>query len=125
MKNDEVKTLEQIRATLREHKQELHERFHVRQIGVFGSYARRDETPVSDVDILVEFDRPIGWEIVDLHRYPEDLIGVKVDLATKRPWSENRSSGSRLRRTWSMSRRDYRHPVSCCITNRATANVSG
>jgi len=34
------------------------------------------------VDILVEFDRPIGWEIVDLHDYLEDFLGIRVDLVT-------------------------------------------
>ena len=83
MRIEEQNTAEAIRAILGEHKQELHERFGVRRIGIFGSYARRDETSVSDVDILVEFDRPIGWEIVDLRDYLEALIGIKVELATK------------------------------------------
>jgi predicted nucleotidyltransferase len=34
------------------------------------------------VDILVELDRPVGWEIVDLHEYLEELLGVAVDLVT-------------------------------------------
>ena len=36
-----------------------------------------------DVDILVEFERPIGWEIVDLRDYLEEILGVPVDLITK------------------------------------------
>lgn len=83
MCNEERNTVGEIRTILGEHKQELRERFAVRHIGIFGSYVRRDETSVSDVDILVEFDRPIGWEIVDLHDYLEGLIGIKVDLTTK------------------------------------------
>lgn len=35
------------------------------------------------MDILVELERPIGWEIVDLNDYLESLLGVKVDLITK------------------------------------------
>ena len=34
------------------------------------------------MDILVDFDKPIGWEIVDLHEYLETILGMKVDLAT-------------------------------------------
>ena len=34
------------------------------------------------MDILVELEGPVGWEIVDLHRYLEDALGVRVDLVT-------------------------------------------
>ncbi len=75
--------LNEIRKILAEHKQELHDKFHVKSIAVFGSYARGDQSPGSDVDILVEFDEPVGWEIVDLHEYLEGILGMKVDLVTK------------------------------------------
>jgi predicted nucleotidyltransferase len=78
-----MKTLEEIQASLIEHKQELQELFHVRRIAVFGSRARRDDTSISDVDILVELEHPVGWEIVDLHHYLEQLLDLKVDLVTK------------------------------------------
>ena len=35
------------------------------------------------MDILVEMDGPVGWEIVDLHRFLEDVLGVRVDLVTQ------------------------------------------
>ncbi len=78
-----MKSLEEIERVLREHKRELCERFGVSAIAVFGSYARSEETELSDVDILVEFERPIGWEIVDLKDYLEELLGVPVDVITK------------------------------------------
>lgn len=78
-----MKTLEEIKKILAEHKHELHEKFHVQSIGIFGSYVRGDQMPESDLDILVGFDQPIGWEIVDVHEYLEELLGVKVDLVTK------------------------------------------
>lgn len=74
--------MEEIRAILSQHKEELHARFGVRRLGIFGSYARGENSPVSDVDILVELERPMGWEIVDLHRYLEELLGLRVDLVT-------------------------------------------
>lgn len=79
-----MKTLEEIRWVLTEHKLELREQFHVKDIALFGSYVRGDQEAGSDVDILIEFNQPVGWEIVDVHRYLEDILGMKVDLVTKR-----------------------------------------
>ena len=78
-----MKTLEEIQDSLIEHKHELQELFHVRRIAVFGSRARQDDASASDVDILVELEHPVGWEIVDLHHYLEQLLDLKVDLVTK------------------------------------------
>ncbi len=78
-----MQTVEEIRKLLSEHKRELHERFHVCGIALFGSYARHEQSPASDVDILVEFDQPVGWEVVDLREFLEELLGMKVDLVTK------------------------------------------
>ena len=68
--------------TLRRHGKEIRERFGVRRIGVFGSYARGDEREGSDVDILVEFDKPTFDNFMDLSIYLEDLLGREVDLVT-------------------------------------------
>lgn len=78
-----MQDLESVKAILGQHKTELRDQFCVRRIGVFGSYARGRNETLSDVDLLVELDRPVGWEIVDLHRYLEELLGLKVDLVTK------------------------------------------
>ena len=78
-----TKKLKEIEAILRKHKEELRERFGVRSIAIFGSYARGEETELSDVDILVEFEGPIGWEIIGLRDYLEELLGLPVDLITK------------------------------------------
>jgi predicted nucleotidyltransferase len=78
-----MKTLEEIKLILTEHKPLLHEQYHVKRIGIFGSFTRHENTALSDVDILVELDRPVGWEIVDLHQYLERLLDMKVDLVTK------------------------------------------
>lgn len=69
---------------LREHMGELKERFHVKDIGVFGSYARGQPRRASDVDILVEFDRPVDlFHFFDLQDYLEATLHAKVDLATR------------------------------------------
>ena len=76
-------TLTNIQDLLHQNNEFLKGTFGVKQIGVFGSHARETAVPhVSDIDILVEFSRPIGWEIVDLHAYLENLLGQKVDLVT-------------------------------------------
>ena len=86
-----MKTLKEIQSLLRQHKASLRARFGVHRLAVFGSYAREEATPQSDVDILVELERPLGWEIVDLHDYLEDVLGIRVDLVTlgalkRKPW---------------------------------------
>lgn len=78
-----MKILKDVQRILTDHKAELQARFGVRRLAVFGSYARAEATPLSDVDILVELERPLGWEIVDLHDYLEELLGVPVDLVTE------------------------------------------
>ncbi len=84
MKAVTKKGVEEIKALIKAREGELRARFGVKRIGIFGSYARGEASPESDVDLLVEFERPIGWEIVDLHDYLEELLGMKVDLVSKR-----------------------------------------
>jgi len=77
-------TLSEAIGILARHRQELRDVHHVREIWIFGSFARGDQTPLSDIDIMVSFDQPVGWEIVDLQQYLEELLGIRVDLVTKR-----------------------------------------
>ena len=77
-----MKKLEDIEEILRKNKDELQKRFKVKGIGVFGSYAKGKQKKSSDVDILVGFYEPIGWEFVDLKEHLERIIGLKVDLVT-------------------------------------------
>ena len=75
--------LEDIEKTLKKHKEALMEKFFVKKIGVFGSYSRGEETPESDVDILVVLSEPLGWEFFDLKEYLEEIFAKKVDLGTE------------------------------------------
>jgi uncharacterized protein len=79
-----MKPIDRIRAVLRECLPEIRKKYGVTSIGVFGSYARGEDNPHSDIDIIVEFDRPIGWELVDLSDYLETLLQRRVDLVIKR-----------------------------------------
>ncbi|AJC71018.1 hypothetical protein X802_01550 [Thermococcus guaymasensis DSM 11113] len=79
-----VRTLEDVQKILRAHRKELREKYCVKHIGIFGSYSRNEQRMDSDVDILVEFERPVGlMTFVRLQEYLEELLGVKVDLVTK------------------------------------------
>ena len=77
-------TKEEILKTLAHDKPELQSRFKVSKLALFGSYARGDQTPDSDVDILVEVDPSIGLDFVTLAERIEKLLGVAVDLVSTR-----------------------------------------
>ncbi|MEN3010616.1 MAG: nucleotidyltransferase family protein, partial [Candidatus Bipolaricaulaceae bacterium] len=57
-------------------------RYGVREIAVFGSHARGDPTPASDVDLLVHLEKPLGLKFFELWDYLEQLLGAPVDLVT-------------------------------------------
>ena len=63
---------------------EICQRYHIRELGLFGSAARGEMRPDSDVDILVEFDpeASIGWQFFDLEQELTTLFGRTVDLGT-------------------------------------------
>ena len=75
--------LSEIKHVLAELKPELSKRFHVQNLGLFGSIVRDDFSPSSDIDIIVDFDRPVGIEFVDLAHYIEHCLQKKVDLVSR------------------------------------------
>lgn len=76
-------TLADIKSILKNHKQSLVEKYGLNLLAVFGSYGRGQQTENSDVDILVDFNKPIGIEFIDLAEELEKLLHVKVDLVSK------------------------------------------
>ncbi len=72
----------QIIARLRKEAPFLRDRYGVRRIAVYGSFAKGKQSGKSDVDILVQLTRPLGLEFVALANHLEDVLGRKVDLAT-------------------------------------------
>ncbi len=66
----------------------LSDRFSVERIGYFGSYSRDEQTDKSDIDILVEFRKPVGWEFFDLQEFLENELKIKVDLVSSRALKE-------------------------------------
>jgi len=70
---------------LREQYQDLSARFGVDSLTLFGSVARGEAGPGSDIDLLVEFSHPIGlFKFIELKQRLESILGCKVDLATPR-----------------------------------------
>jgi predicted nucleotidyltransferase len=54
------------------------------RIGVFGSYARNEETPESDIDILVKFKETLSlFDLAKIHRELSQILGKNVDLITE------------------------------------------
>lgn len=75
--------LKQVNQLLSQNRTEL-SRHGVKSLAVFGSVARGEATEFSDLDMLVEFVRPVGlFEFIRLKKFLEDLTGCKVDLVTQ------------------------------------------
>ncbi len=76
-----VRDLGEIAARIRAHGDELRDRFHVSRIGVFGSFAYGEQTPRSDVDLLVAYAvRPAGLANFALPEFCEGILGRKADV---------------------------------------------
>lgn len=75
--------LTSIKQILTQLKPELRQKFFVNSIGLFGSVIRNDFTEKSDIDIIVDFSKPIGIEFIDLADYIESKLRKKVDLVSR------------------------------------------
>ena len=85
-----MESLEEIKEVIKQHRQELEERFKVEDIAIFGSFARGDQDKESDVDILVEFKEPVGFLFFHLADFLEEILQRKVDLVTRNGIKPNR-----------------------------------
>lgn len=80
-----MKTVNEIKQILEIHKKEFKEKYGVKTIGIFGSYLKKEQTQTSDIDVLVEFEKPIGLlEFVGLKNHLSDLLEIQVDLVMKK-----------------------------------------
>ncbi len=75
-----MKTLQEINKILTEHKDEIRKKYGVLILGIFGSYARGEENKASDIDILIEIEKPIGLKFFELWDELEKLLECEVDL---------------------------------------------
>ncbi len=81
-----MKNFHEIQQTLHEQKPYLAEKYGVKVLGVFGSYVRQEQRPDSDLDLLIELERPARISLiglVELEDYLSQILGVEVDLAIK------------------------------------------
>lgn len=74
--------LTSIKNLLEQLKPELKERFHVSSIGIFGSASRNELTEKSDIDIIVDFDQPVGIGFIDLADFLEKKVNLPIDLVS-------------------------------------------
>jgi len=78
-----LKTRREVLLLLKKELPVLRSRFHVKELRIFGSYARGDQRPGSDIDILVEFEEPVGFvKFMNLEFHLRRVLGLKVDLVT-------------------------------------------
>jgi predicted nucleotidyltransferase len=68
---------------LKANKLDLLARYHLKSIGIFGSFTREDFKDDSDIDILIDYEQPIGIEFIDLAEELEKILNLKVDLVSK------------------------------------------
>jgi uncharacterized protein len=94
---------ENVLQILKQKKPELTTKFGVKSLLLFGSVARNEATATSDVDLLVEFNRPVGYfGLFALQDYLEKLLGCSVDLGTPdslKPYIKDRVMGELIRVT--------------------------
>ena len=80
-----MKSLDEIRTIIGQHRDVLAEKYGVAIVGVFGSYVRGEQGEQSDLDLLAEILRPISLlELVGAEIYLSEILDVKVDLVPRR-----------------------------------------
>ena len=78
-------TIDEIKRILVSSKGDLAVKYNVKSIGVFGSYVHGEQSKRSDLDILVDFLKPVGlFDLVRLEDHLSNMVGIKVDLVMKK-----------------------------------------
>jgi uncharacterized protein len=83
-----MNTKNEILTKLTELKPMLQKEYAVKEIGLFGSFSDGTFTEESDIDILVELEKPIGWKFFTLEMYLENIFKRKIDLVTQNALKE-------------------------------------
>ncbi len=78
-----MKTLREIQDTFKHVRPFLYDKYKIKELGIFGSYARGEEQLNSDIDILIDYtEAPDLFQMMELEDYLSGLIGIKVDVVT-------------------------------------------
>lgn len=81
--NDKVYSIDEIRNIINSHKDLFEQKYQVENFLLFGSYAKDLQTPESDIDLLVNFIKPIDmFDFINLQEYLSNLFHKKIDLGT-------------------------------------------
>ena len=79
-----MKNFFEIKVLLNNHKKEFEGKYQIKDIGIFGSYAKGFQNKTSDIDILVTFEKPVSLlHIISFENYLSDMLGIKVDVVPK------------------------------------------
>ena len=85
-----MKSLEEIKEILKIHKPEFQKKYHIKNIGIFGSYIRNEQNSESDLDLLVDFEEtPTLIRFINFENFLSDLLEIKVDLVMKKALKPN------------------------------------
>lgn len=79
-----MKTFLEIMDLLKSKKKSLLQRYPIESIAVFGSFSRGEQTELSDIDLMIEFNDKIGSKFIDLAEEIESDLGIKVDLVSRK-----------------------------------------
>jgi predicted nucleotidyltransferase len=79
-----MKSLTEIKNTLTLNKGHLFKKYGISQLAIFGSFSREQQTETSDLDLMVDFQKPIGIEFIDLANELVKILSIKVDLVSRK-----------------------------------------
>ncbi len=80
-----MRTIDDIKKTIKEYMDVLQDKYAVKEIGLFGSYLREEQKSTSDIDVLVDFEDGADLiSLVGLAMFLEEKLGIKVDVVSKR-----------------------------------------
>ncbi|MDY6950540.1 MAG: nucleotidyltransferase family protein [Thermodesulfobacteriota bacterium] len=80
-----MKPMSEINAVLQQHLNQLKRKFHVAEIGIFGSSVRGEQKNDSDIDILVEFSRPVDFFLfMQLETHLSRILEANIDLVSRK-----------------------------------------
>lgn len=77
-------TQQEIQSKLKTIKPYLMEKYDIKSVGYFGSYARNEQNADSDLDVLIELNEGLGWSFFDIQMELEEFFNLKIDLVTKK-----------------------------------------